>query len=295
MTEENKKIPLLSLVGVSRIFATGGGIQGIDLDVYSGEVLGICGASGCGKSTLLRTIAGILVPDSGDIRHRERRLAMVFQDPYLLPWLNAESNVRLVLKDGDQDEALQILAEVGLAHARTYYPAQLSGGMRQRVGIARALVTKPDLLLMDEPLAALDYFNRLELLNLIRSELAQRDMTTIFVSHDVWEIAQLCDRVVVLGGHPGGIVATLRHPIARPDRLGRPGGLAHFEELIVGIIGQGYEKQAPPPYRRDPRAVGPGSPVRASDQDSRRRSRRIYMDRSHEENIRPARRRDQGR
>jgi ABC-type nitrate/sulfonate/bicarbonate transport system ATPase subunit len=242
VAENEEKLPLLSLARVSRVFAAGGGIQGIDLDLRPGEILGICGASGCGKSTLLRTIAGIVVPDSGDIRHRERRLAMVFQDPHLLPWLDAESNVRLVLKDGDQDETRQILAEVGLAAAGTHYPAQLSGGMRQRVGIARALVTKPDLLLMDEPLAALDYFNRLELLNLIRAELAQRAMATVFVSHDVREITQLCDRVLVLGGHPGKIVAMLDHPIARPDRLNHPGALAHLEERIVAIIGKGHDR-----------------------------------------------------
>lgn len=231
--------PLLSLRGVARAFEGGAGVSGIDLDLRPGETLGICGVSGCGKSTLLRLIAGLDTPDSGAIQRPEGRLGMVFQEPQLLPWLTAQGNVELVLGPGHEDRARAALREVGLEHAAGRYPAQLSGGMRQRVGIARALAIEPEVLLMDEPFASLDYFNRIELLELVRDRVRERRIAAVFVSHDVREIVRLCDRVIVLGGQPGRILERLADPLSPAARDARPGRRAAFEERLLEAIRMG--------------------------------------------------------
>lgn len=233
---------LLELDGVCRQFEGGAGVQGVDLTVHRGEILGICGASGCGKSTLLRLIADRDSPDAGRIERRFDRLGMVFQEPNLLPWLNARHNVSLVLRDrpGDNRQAAaEALTSVGLAQAADQYPAQLSGGMRQRVGIARALAADPDLLLMDEPFSSLDYFTSVDLLELVRRRVLERDIAVMFVSHDVREVARLCDRVVVMGETPGRLLDELFNPLPHDERDRRPGAMAHFEDQVLEAIRQG--------------------------------------------------------
>ncbi len=230
---------LLRLHGVSRHFTGGAGVVDIDLTLPVGQTLGICGVSGCGKSTLLRLIAGLDLPDEGEIVGSVGRLGMVFQEPQLLPWLSARDNVQLVLGAEQSDKALAALREVGLEQAAGRYPAQLSGGMRQRVGIARALAVEPELLLMDEPFASLDYFNRVELLELVRERIHERGITAVFVSHDVREIARLCDRVIVLGSQPGRILEHLHDPLPPLERDARPGRRAAFEERLLQSIRAG--------------------------------------------------------
>lgn len=225
--------PVLSVDGVTRIFSNGQGVAEVSFAVAPGEVVGLCGVSGCGKSTLLRLIAGRERPDTGTVTRSCRRLGMVFQDPHLLPWLTAQGNVELVLCREDRPQAYEALRRVGLAGSEDRYPAQLSGGMRQRVGIARALAGHPDLLLMDEPFSSLDYFNRMELMALLRERVLGTGIAVVFVSHDVREVAQMCHRVLILGGMPGRV----RDELAPPSRgHERPGAMANLEARILKAI-----------------------------------------------------------
>ncbi|WP_449370458.1 ABC transporter ATP-binding protein [Thiomonas sp.] len=220
---------------VSLIFAQGGGVSDLSFAVRRGEILGITGQSGCGKSTLLRLVAGLAEATTGHITRNFHRLGMVFQEPRLLPWLTALDNVKLVLpEDQAAARAQAALAEVDLAHARDLHPAKLSGGMAQRVGIARALAIDPDMLLMDEPFASLDTFTRTALLEVMMQRTRQRNLTTLFVSHDVRDIALLCDRVIVLRGRPGRIAGILSRPVG-PGRHRRT--LLDFEQQILEHIG----------------------------------------------------------
>lgn len=190
-------------------------LSGVDLTVRAGEVVTLLGPSGCGKSTLLRVVAGLMAPSAGEVRWRDGnrpKLGFVFQEPALMPWLTVEANVAEPLRLGrspERDVAAKVsdaLGRVGLAHAAGAYPRELSGGMRMRTSIARALVALPEFLLMDEPFAALDELTR-EQLNedLLR---LQRDegLTILFVTHSVQEAVFLSDRLVLLAAHPGRIV-----------------------------------------------------------------------------------------
>jgi len=226
----------VALDGVSRIFAGGGGISPVDLAVSPGEVVGVTGASGCGKSTLLRLIAGLETASTGTIERNYSRLGMVFQEPNLLPWLTAQGNVELVLSPSERPRAREALRRVGLESAASQYPAQLSGGMRQRVGIARALARHPDLLLMDEPFSSLDYLNRTDLLELVRERVLGAGVAVIFVSHDVREIVQLCHRILVIGGTPGRVQAELHNPALAQGSQRRHGALANLEQRVLAAI-----------------------------------------------------------
>jgi NitT/TauT family transport system ATP-binding protein len=222
---EGDAAPLVALEGVGKTFRNGiTALASIDLAVLPGTFLGVLGPSGCGKSTLLRLIAGLVAPSEGRIRWDEnelaRRIGFVFQEPTLMPWATAWENVHLPLRlagEGRSSTAPRIaetLAAVGLAGFEKAYPRQLSGGMRMRVSIARALVTKPRLLLLDEPFAALDEITRFKLNeDLLRLWQGQR-WTVIFVTHSVFESVFLSSRIVVMSPRPGRIVADL--PIDLP-------------------------------------------------------------------------------
>ncbi len=191
----------------------------MDLTVKRGEFLVLLGPSGCGKSTLLRLIAGLEAPTAGQITYtrgkpRPGQLGYVFQDPVLMPWASALENVALPLRlRGYGREAAPLaeaaLAQVGLEGFAAASPRALSGGMRMRVSIARALVSRPQLLLMDEPFAALDEFTRHKLQDQCLSLTEELGCTTVFVTHSLYEAAYLATRVVVLSPRPGRIAAEL--------------------------------------------------------------------------------------
>ncbi|MEM6313973.1 MAG: ABC transporter ATP-binding protein [Planctomycetota bacterium] len=181
----------------------------IDLEVPTGQFVAVLGPSGCGKSTLLRAIAGLLTPTSGELTNNTRRAGFVFQDSHLLPWRSVLDNVRLPaeLEGTDAtDQAHALLREVGLAGFESAYPNELSGGMRMRVSLARALVTTPDLLLLDEPFAALDEITRQELDDMLLRLWRHHAMTALFVTHSVAEATYLAERAVVMSRRPGRIV-----------------------------------------------------------------------------------------
>lgn len=200
------------LRNVSRGFAGNRVLSDLDLEVRPGEFLSIVGKSGCGKSTLLRLIAGLDRPDSGEViidgdpaHQAGDRLRIMFQEPRLLPWADIAQNVGLGLRQGPDPQAVAgALASVQLSDKAGMWPAALSGGQRQRAALARALVSQPGLLVLDEPLGALDALTRLTMQNLIRDMHARSGFTAILVTHDVAEAVALSDRVIVLG--QGGIL-----------------------------------------------------------------------------------------
>jgi NitT/TauT family transport system ATP-binding protein len=200
-------------------------LAGITLNVSPGEFVAILGPSGCGKSTLLRIVAGLDHPTSGSIGRGEnfdtRSIAYVFQDAHLLPWRNVLRNVALPLelrgvgKTDRLEAAAQALEQVGLSDALRRYPSQLSGGMKMRVSLARALVVHPKLLLLDEPFAALDEITRQKLDQQLRDLWLAHRMTVLFVTHSTAEATFLADRAVALTRRPGKIVDDLRIDLPR--------------------------------------------------------------------------------
>jgi NitT/TauT family transport system ATP-binding protein len=203
----------------------------LDLSVARGEFVSLLGPSGCGKSTALRLIAGLAQPTSGElsVAHLDdgehgpgHGIGFVFQEPTLMPWTSVRENVRLPLKlahvgaaDADARVA-EALSRVGLSDFAASYPRELSGGMKMRVSLARALVTEPDILLMDEPFAALDEITRFRLNNDLLSLWRNLKKTVVFVTHSVFESVYLSQRVVVMTQRPGRIGAEMRIETAEP-------------------------------------------------------------------------------
>jgi NitT/TauT family transport system ATP-binding protein len=215
--------PLIRLAGVGKRFANGTlALDGIDLTIGRGEFLALVGPSGCGKSTVLRLIAGLAQPSTGTV-HRDGigTPGFVFQDPTLMPWARILDNVMLPLRlahiptaeaRGRAEAALQSVGLEGFARA---YPRELSGGMRMRASIARALVTEPDLLLLDEPFAALDEITRLKLDDELLAISRQRPLTIVLVTHSVSESVYLADRIAIMSPRPGRVVEIAMPGLAR--------------------------------------------------------------------------------
>ena len=205
-------------------------LSDVTFDIADGAFLCIVGPSGCGKTTLLRLLAGLLRPDSGEIRAGgpvtgpSRDRAIVFQDytKALLPWRTVAGNVSLSLEACGVSEpersrrVSELLATIGLEHAARHYPSQLSGGMQQRVQIARCLAQQPKLLLMDEPFGALDAITRQALQDEVARLAAARRTTVVFITHDLEEAIYLGDRVIVLAANPGRIAESIEVGIPRP-------------------------------------------------------------------------------
>ncbi len=222
--------PAIQLSNVEKRFPNGvQALAGVDLAIESGEFTTLLGPSGCGKSTLLRLIANLTSPSSGQIEGgelaRRDRIAFVFQSATLMPWANVERNVRLPLElsaaQGADDRVERALGQVGLLEFRRAYPRELSGGMQMRVSIARALVTEPALLLMDEPFGALDEITRNRLDMDLRSLWQREKLTVLFVTHSIHEAVFLSNRVAVMSARPGRIVGEepIQSNVARDDEF----------------------------------------------------------------------------
>ncbi|MEF8686679.1 UNVERIFIED_CONTAM: ATP-binding cassette domain-containing protein [Comamonas sp. A-3] len=221
-------------------------LKQVQLDVQPGEFIAIVGRSGCGKSTLLRLVAGLeeasagqLLIDAGDAREQRRQnrdTRIMFQDARLLPWKRVLDNVILGLPDSARERGRKVLAQVGLADRENEWPARLSGGQRQRVALARALVHQPRLLLLDEPLGALDALTRIEMHRLIEGLWRSHGFTALLVTHDVQEAVALADRVVLI--EDGRIALDERIDLPRP----RVHGDARFAALETRILDRVLQK-----------------------------------------------------
>ena len=224
---------VVTLRSVGKVFDTGVvALEGLTLDVRPGEFVSLLSPSGCGKSTVLRLIAGLTQPSSGQIEwlHRAETaghaVGFVFQEPTLMPWATVRANVHLPLKlqglaSTAKPRVEAALARVGLTSFADSYPRELSGGMKMRASIARALVTEPRLLLMDEPFAALDEITRFRLNNDLLALWQSLSKTVVFVTHSVFESVYLSQRVVVMTPRPGRILSELSidAPYPRDERF----------------------------------------------------------------------------
>ena len=233
----------LSLRGLKKSFSSREVLLGIDLDLDAGEFVAIVGRSGCGKSTLLRLVAGLDSPDRGlllrddawgDPLHDTR---LMFQEPRLLPWKRVLDNVAVGLAREGRETARSTLERVGLLDRAGDWPYRLSGGQRQRVALARALAHRPRLLLLDEPLGALDALTRLEMHALIETLWSESGFTALLVTHDVAEAVALADRVVVL--EEGRVTLDLRIDLPRPRLRGDAEVAALEERVLRAILGSG--------------------------------------------------------
>jgi sulfonate transport system ATP-binding protein len=224
----------LTLRGLKKSYAGRVVLDGIDLDLAAGEFVAVVGRSGCGKSTLLRAIARLETLDAGSIGTggAGTDLRMMFQEARLLPWKSVIDNVALGIVDG-RERATAALGAVGLAERAGDWPSQLSGGQRQRVSLARALVHQPAVLLLDEPLGALDALTRIEMQRLIESLWLARSFTAVLVTHDVQEAVALADRVLLI--EDGRISLDLRIALPRPRARGTP-AFAALEQAVLSKV-----------------------------------------------------------
>jgi sulfonate transport system ATP-binding protein len=225
----------VELEGLSKSYASRSVLHGVNLSLRAGEFVAVVGRSGCGKSTLLRTIAKLEQADAGSVRvgtpASGATLRIMFQEPRLLPWKTVLDNVSVGLPYGLHASAAA-LHTVGLGDRADDWPAELSGGQRQRVALARALVHEPNLLLLDEPLGALDALTRIEMQQLIESLWRERGFTAVLVTHDVQEAVSLADRVLLV--EDGRITLDLAVDLPRP----RQRGDAAFAALEKRLLGQ---------------------------------------------------------
>jgi sulfonate transport system ATP-binding protein len=243
-------LPSLLLRGVTKTYDPAAPLVlgGIDLAVRRGEILAIVGGSGCGKSTLLRLIAGLDTPTQGEVlvegesvRGPHPAIGLVFQEPRLLPWLSVAQNVEFGLQDLARDERERRVADalerVGLSAQAAAWPHQLSGGQAQRAALARALVTRPKVLLLDEPFSALDALTRADLQDHLLDLWGFDRPTLVLVTHDIEEALVLADRVVTLRAHPGRIEDEQEVTLPRPRDRDHPAFEAAKRRLRASLNG----------------------------------------------------------
>ncbi len=229
-----KEQPALAIRKVSKIFPSDDGylnvVDNVSFDIAAGELVCLLGPSGCGKTTLLKLIAGFIKPSAGDIQIQDRRVSrpgpdrcVVFQEDALFPWLTVSENIAfgakgLIPKDRLAAEVDRHLEMVGLGAFRDYLPKEISGGMKQRVALARVLILKPQLLLMDEPFGALDAQTREDMQNLLLSLWEEFSHTIVFVTHDLVEAITMADRILLMGSNPGKIRSEIPVNLSRPRK-----------------------------------------------------------------------------
>ena len=253
----------VSLRAVTKVFDNGVMALGpLDLDIARGAFVSLLGPSGCGKSTALRVIAGLTAPTSGsvEVSHHagdgrpRHSIGFVFQEPTLMPWTTVAENVRLPLKLADAASSesdvriAEALTRVGLSDFAGAYPRELSGGMKMRVSLARALVTDPDILLMDEPFAALDEITRFRLNNDLLTLWRNLNKTVVFVTHSVFESVYLSQRVVVMTQRPGRIGADIRVETAAPrtEDFRTSGEYGEYCRKVSAALAPSYEGRPAP-------------------------------------------------
>lgn len=250
-THDISGIPTIRCAGVSKVWTLGPSneltaLRDVDLEIAEGEFVVFLGPSGCGKSTLLYLIAGLQTATTGTIEHRGKPVtrpcssrSMIFQETSLYPWLSVGDNVAFGLKIAGLDKvkrrevAAETLREVGLGQFFDKRPDQLSGGMRQRVAVARALAMKPDVLLMDEPFAALDIQTRAKLQDFLIQVWRESGASVAFVTHGIEEAISLADRVVVFTARPGTIKEIVKIDLSRP----RDVNTEEFRRLRIKLSG----------------------------------------------------------
>ena len=250
--------PAIALSNVTKAFSTGTiALQDVSLTISDGEFLSLVGPSGCGKSTILSLIAGLSSPTQGDLHWQipeyRRNLSFVFQDAALLPWATVQDNIRLPLKLAgvDRSESQERVAEaielVGLKGFEKSFPRQLSGGMKMRVSIARAIVTQPKVLLMDEPFGALDEITRNKLNEDVMNLWHQKRWTIAFVTHNIYEAVYLSTRVAVMGANPGRIIAEMDifEPYPRSEKFRQSPEFGHYRHQLAEALALGMGASVP--------------------------------------------------
>src|SRR5215831_4965111 len=257
---------LCELKKINKVFRLPGGsdqvvLKDIDLSIFENEVVALLGPSGCGKSTLLRVLTGLILPTSGEVLVHHQPLtgmnpsvAMVFQNFALYPWMtvweNVDEGIRAALPDeaARKERVASVITKVGLAGHEEAYPRELSGGMKQRVGLARALGFVPEILCMDEAFSALDPLTaeglRAEVLDIWRDR-ESNPKTVFMVSHDIREVVFMADRIVVMGAHPGHIRSVLTNTLPRPRDYRSPAFL-RMVDRVHDLLTQTYLPDAPP-------------------------------------------------
>jgi NitT/TauT family transport system ATP-binding protein len=251
----SKEMSIIEMRNVTKRFLLPQGevtvLEDISFQANEGEFITLVGPSGAGKSTILRLLSGLMVPSTGEIFFQGKSLkgmnpetAMVFQNFGLLPWLTVSQNIELGLEPREKDPAIRrdisnkYIAKVGLEGYEEAYPRELSGGMKQRVGLARALAVEPTLLLMDEPFSSLDVLTSINLRNELLDIWSDRDNvvnTMIMVTHNIEEAIELSDRIIVLSNRPGRIVGDIKIDLPRPRRK-RDKGFIEYVDRVFSLL-----------------------------------------------------------
>lgn len=251
---ETSVVTDVTLDDVTQRFDTGKrqvtALEDVTLAAPGGKITAIVGPSGCGKSTLLDIVAGLVAPTSGSVRHGDHvvagaadRVAMAFQQPALMPWLEVRDNIALGLRGRGvrrreaRDRVAGLIELMGLDSFERAYPHELSGGMAQRVGIARALAMQPAILLLDEPFASVDAYTRVRLQDELLRIMQERPVTVLFVTHDVGEAVYLGDRLVVMSARPGRVVRSVDLERAARDRSS-----AYHAQTVSSVLETLFER-----------------------------------------------------
>lgn len=247
---ENRNGINIQINKLEKVYDNRNVLNGLDVEIKKGEFVSVVGKSGCGKSTLLRLVAGLedaeggsIILDGEKLEGLNKKARIMFQDGRLLPWKRIIDNVCIGLSTEKRNKALEALAQVGLEERKDDYPSKLSGGQKQRVALARALVHNPDLLLLDEPLGALDALTRLEMQELIESLWRQKKFTAVLVTHDVEEAVAISDRVLLIDQGKISLDQTISLP--RPRKRTNPAFALYVDDILSQIMNRNEDKEYP--------------------------------------------------